>query len=172
VRERIALLGLAPAAESDLTEELAQHLADHYRELRSGGATEEAAFQSAVSELDDLYRMRAELTRNQRMPKREPVPAGDQPRGNFMADLWRDVRYTLRTMRKSPLFVVFVVLTLALGIGANTTVFTLIENLVLNPLPVPNSSGLASVATAEAKSTSKSAAALPVSLANLKRLRG
>jgi hypothetical protein len=44
VTERIATLGLTPAAESDLTEELAQHLADHYQELRSGGETEEAAF--------------------------------------------------------------------------------------------------------------------------------
>ena len=79
VRERIARLGLTPDAESDLTEELAQHLADHYQELRSGGATEEEAYLSAISELDDLYRMRAELARNQRMPKHEPVPAGDQP---------------------------------------------------------------------------------------------
>src|SRR4029077_20410109 len=168
VKARIATLGLTPAAESDLTEELSQHLADHYQELRSGGATEEDAYQSAASELDDVYRMGAELARNQRLPKHEPVPVGAQPRGNFVADLWRDVRYTLRTMRKSPLFVAFVVLTLALGIGANTTVFTLIDNLVLNPLPVRNSTRLASVATAEVKSTSKSATALPVSLANLK----
>src|SRR5579863_5758890 len=98
VKERIATLGLAPAAEPDLIEELSQHLADHYQELRSGGATEEDAYRSAASELDDLYRMRAELARNQRMPRRDPVPVGDQPRGNFLADLWRDVRYTLRTM--------------------------------------------------------------------------
>src|SRR5216683_4208242 len=168
VKERIATLGLTPAAESDLTDELTQHLADQYQELRSAGATEEAAFRAATAELHDLYRMRAELARNQRLPKREPAQAGDQQRGNFVADLWRDVRYTFRTMRKSPLFVVFVVLTLALGIGANTTVFTLIDNLVLNPLPVRNSSGLASVATAEVKSTLKSFTALPVSLANLK----
>ena len=168
VKERIATLGLTPAAESDLTEELTQHLADHYQELRSGGATEKDAYQSAASELDDVYRMRAELARNQRLPKHEPVPVGAQPRGNFVADLWRDIRYTLRTMRKSPLFVAFVVLTLALGIGANTTVFTLIDNLVLNPLPVRNSSSLASVVTAEEKSTSKSATALPVSQANMK----
>ena len=102
------------------------------------------------------------------MPRHESVPVGDQSRGNFIADLWRDIRYTLRSMRKSPLFVLFVVLTLALGIGANTTVFTLIDNLVLNPLPVRDSSGLASLATAEAKSTSKSGTALPVSYANLK----
>jgi len=45
--------------------------------LRGGGATEEAAFQAAVSELDDVYLMRAELARNQRMPRHESVPVGD-----------------------------------------------------------------------------------------------
>jgi len=66
------------------------------------------------------------------------------------------------------MFVVFVVLTLALGIGANTTVFTVINTLVLNPLPVPKSSELVAVATAETKSTSKSSMPLPISYANLK----
>src|SRR6266436_9278144 len=74
-----------------------------------------------------------------------------------IADLWGDLRYTARTMRKSPLFVVFVVLTLGLGIGANTTVFTVINTLILNPLPVPDSSGLAAVG-----------APLPISYPDLK----
>ena len=60
----------------------------------------------------------------------------------------RDLRYAARTMRKSPVFVLFVVLTLGLGIGANTTVFTVINTLILNPLPVPESSGLTAVGVA------------------------
>ena len=44
VRERLAPLRLKPTAESDLAEELAQHLEDRYRELRSGGASEEEAY--------------------------------------------------------------------------------------------------------------------------------
>ena len=48
VRQRLTPLSLAPAAESDLTEELSQHLEDRYRELRSGGASEEDAFQKAI----------------------------------------------------------------------------------------------------------------------------
>ena len=162
VQERIQALRLNAAAESDLSEELAQHLEDHYRELRSGGASEEDAYQRAISELDDMYPLRAGLERNQRMPQHDPAPAGDVRPGNFMEDLWRDLRYAVRTMRKSPLFVLVVVLTLALGIGANTVVFTVINTLILNPLPVADSSGLAAVGAA------KSSQLLPVSYADLK----
>lgn len=168
VLKRLAPLRLEATAESALTEELAQHLEDRYLELCSGAASPEEAYRKAASELDDMYPIRAELERSQRMPKYDAVPAGDLPAGNFLEDLWRDLRYTGRTMRKNPLFVLFVVVTLALGIGANTTVFTLINTFILNPLPVPNSSELAAVAMAEVKSTSKSKAALPLSYADLK----
>jgi predicted permease len=168
VRERLKLLRLEPTAELDLAEELAQHLEDHYRALRGGGASEQDAYQKAISELDDMYPLRVGLERSQRMPKYDAVPAGDVRPGNFMEDLWRDLRYAVRTMRKSPMFVLVVVLTLALGIGANTTVFTVINTLILNPLPVPDSSGLAAVGVAKVESTSKSSAPLPISHADLK----
>ena len=59
-------------------------------------------------------------------------------------------------------------LTLALGIGANTTVFTVINTLVLNPLPVPDSSELAAVGVAKEGSTAQSSAPLLLSYADLK----
>ncbi|PYT15273.1 MAG: hypothetical protein DMG59_14275 [Acidobacteria bacterium] len=61
VRERIAALRLEPAAESSLTEELAQHLEDRFRDLRNNGATEEEAYRIATSELDDMSPIEAEL---------------------------------------------------------------------------------------------------------------
>jgi predicted permease len=53
-----------------------------------------------------------------------------------MAALQRDLLYSLRTLRRSPVFLVVAVLSLALGIGANTAIFTLINQLILQPLPV------------------------------------
>jgi predicted permease len=168
IRERIAPLRLTATGEASLTEEVAQHLEDIYRDLLSGGSAEEEAYRGAISELDDLYPLRAGLGASQFMPKHDAVPAGDMRPGNFMEGIWRDLRYALRTMRQGPIFALFVVLTLALGIGANTTVFTLINTLILNPLPAGNPSELAAIQTAETKSTSKASALLPVSYANLK----
>src|SRR5882757_4839597 len=53
-----------------------------------------------------------------------------------MPAMFRDFRYCLRTLRKSPIFLSVAVLSLALGIGANTAIFTLINQLILQPLPV------------------------------------
>lgn len=158
VRDRVASLHLEPTAEADLVEELAQHLEDRYDEYRSGGASEEEAYRQALSELDNLHPLEAKLDRTQTLPKHDAVPAGDVTRSNFFDDLWRDLRYAARSMRQAPLFMLFVVLTLALGIGANTTVFTVINTLILNPLPVPDSAALVAVNAAKTQSTSKSAA--------------
>jgi predicted permease len=173
VRDRIAPLRLDPTAELDLVEEFSQHLEDRYRELRSGGASDEKAYRNAISELDDTYPLRTGSGRAQPMAKYDAVPAGEASPGglglgNFIEVLWRDLRYAARMMRKSPLFVVFVVLTLGFGIGANTTVFTVINTLILNPLPVPGSSELAAVGLMKARSTSNSSAPLPLSYADLK----
>ncbi len=171
IRERIAPLRLTAAGEAALTEEIAQHLEDIYRDLLSGGATEEEAYRSAISELDDMYPLRRRTGEGIKcMPKHDAPPAGDMRPGNFMEGLWRDLRYAVRTMRQGPIFVLFVVLTLALGIGANTTVFTLINTLILNPLPAANPSELVGIQTVETTSTSKSSAPLPISYAQPERL--
>jgi predicted permease len=167
VRERLALLHLRPDAESDLADELASHLEDRYNELCSAGAGEEEACHAALAELDDVYPLHTD-PRAQRQPKYDAVVSGDARAGNWLADMWRDLRYGLRTFRKSPGFSVFVVGTLALGIGANTTVFSLIETLVLNPLPVRNAAELMAVSEIESRDSSNHAVPFPISYPDLK----
>ena len=162
VRERLAPMRLNAADEADLTEEVAQHLEDFYREQLSGGSNEEEAYRKTILELDDMHLLR------QKPVRYDPVPTGDVRSGNFMEDLGRDLRYAARTMWRSPLFVLFVVLTLALGIGANTTIFTLINTLILNPLAVADASQLGGVGEMKSQVTSKSSAPLPISYSNLK----
>lgn len=166
VHERIASLRLNAGAEADLVEELAQHMEDRYRELVSGGMSEKEAFEKTGQELADTYPLRP--ARHEKLPRREPVPAGGETAGNLAGDLWRDLRYACRTMRKNPFFVLFAVLTLGLGIGANTAVFTLINTLILNPLPVYKPSELAAVSASKTKNLSRSKGALPISYADLK----
>jgi putative ABC transport system permease protein len=142
VRERLRPLRLQAPAELDLAVELAQHLEDHYRELRSAGASKEEAFRRTLSELDDVSPLRAGVERSDRMPKRDAVPAGDNRPGNWMEDFWRDLRYGSRSIWKSPLFALAAVLCLGVGIGANATVFTIINTLLLHPLPARDPSRL------------------------------
>ena len=167
IRSRVASLNLTPAAESDLAEELSQHLEDRYRELLSGGADDSEAYRQTLAEFDDRDPVSGLARKGNLAARSEPVPAGSARSGNWFGDLWKDLRFAGRSMRKNPLFVLFVVLTLGLGIGANTTVFTLINTLLLNPLPVPNSSELVSVASTGETRAARSATPLPISYPNL-----
>ena len=58
-----------------------------------------------------------------------------------MQNLWRDLRYSLRMLRKHPVITLIVALSIGLAIGANTTVFTWMETVVLNPTPLVKDSG-------------------------------
>jgi predicted permease len=165
IRQRLASFRLSAGSEADLVEELAQHLEDRYAELRNGGANEDEAYAGTLSELDDIHPLIAAVPKR---PRHEPVPAGDTRPGNILDDLWRDLKHAGRAMRKSPAFVFVVVVTLALGIGANTTVFTIINTLILNPLPVHDLGGLGALTGSDAGQKSTSTSPFPISYPDLK----
>jgi macrolide transport system ATP-binding/permease protein len=168
VRGRLAELRLTPAAESELTEEVAQHLEDLHRDLQNGGASPGEAYARTVSELDDINELRSGLDRSQRMAKHDAVPVGDATSRTWISDLQRDLRYAGRTMRTNPVFVLFVVVTLGLGIGANTTVFTVVNTLLLNPMPVAAPSELVAVASVPSMGTAQGNTLMPLSYSNFK----
>src|SRR2546423_3400426 len=72
---------------------------------------------------------------------------------SFIDTLWRDLRFSFRSLRKRPGFTIVVVLSLALGIGANTAIFSLVDGIVFRPLPLPNPGGLVTIDIAASRLT-------------------
>ncbi len=66
---------------------------------------------------------------------------------NVIDTLWKDVVFTTRLLRKSPIFTATVILTIGLGVGVNTAVFSVVNAIILRPLPVRNSDRLAVIAS-------------------------
>jgi putative ABC transport system permease protein len=144
IEEAIAPLNLSAAHEAEIVEELSQHLNDRYDELLIAGMGEEQVNRILMQDLTD-GKLIAGLKATVRSA-RQPVPVGRDGPEKLLPGIWNDLRYGIRLLVRSPGFAIVAILSLALGIGANTTIFQLLDAVRLRTLPVKDPGRLARVA--------------------------
>src|SRR5215467_4207272 len=117
--------------DRELDAELRYHMESLEAEYRHQGLSADEAHRAARRDFGGVVAAQ-EAYRDQR-----GIP--------MLETLWRDVRFSLRSIRRTPTLTLAVIATLAIGIGANTTMFSVVNGVLIQPLPYPNPDALVGV---------------------------
>ena len=135
VRRRLGGSRVSGVAEASVVEELSLHLEDLYRELLARGVPDDEARRRALADLDHGDDLEHRLLRHVADPS-SPVPPATRSR-RWLTAVPGDARYALRLLLRERGFTSVAMITLALGVGPVTAMFSLVHGLLLRPLPYP-----------------------------------
>jgi hypothetical protein len=128
VRSLVARFVRRRQTERELEEELESHIQLRADELQRSGCTRAEAARRARIEFGSQERVREEC--------REAIA------GNFLDILMQDLRFSLRTLARQPVFAIVAIITLAIGIGMTTAMLSIVHDVLIRPLPYVNSDRL------------------------------
>ena len=139
VRTRLINLDIPATRLASVVEEVGQHLEDRYRHLVTTGLSEDDADRVVVQELNESDVLSREVTQLSGTSSGEAPALGAGGRGHWIDAIRQDLRYGIRTLRRTPGFTIVAAVTLSLGIGASSAIFTVANTVMFRPLPFTDS---------------------------------
>jgi predicted permease len=142
--------------EEELAEEMREHMERLMEERMARGASPKEARYAALRAMDGMEQRKEQCREARRV--------------RYIEDFFKDVRFALRTIRRNPIFALTAMISLGLGIGANTAIFTAVDAVLWKPLPVDHPENLVRFAAARVKRNDLNG--LPATLAEALNRRG